>query len=76
MAQALAMQSEQPDNYDGLSFDERIKLLSNSEQQVREQRKQQRLLKAAKLKIHANTGYRLQSATRLEASHDGIPDAM
>lgn len=54
MAQALAMQTEQPGNYDGLSFDERIKLLADSEQHEREERKQQRLLKAAKLKIHAN----------------------
>lgn len=54
MASALAMQSEQPGNYDNLSFEERIGLLTDSEQHEREQRKQQRLLKAAKLKIHAH----------------------
>lgn len=54
MASALAMQTEQPGNYDGLSFDERIQLLADSEQHEREQRKQQRLLKAAKLKINAH----------------------
>lgn len=54
MAQALAMQTEQPGHYDNLSFEERIGLLTDSEQHEREQRKQQRLLKAAKLKIHAN----------------------
>ena len=54
MANALAMQTEQPGNYDSLSFNERIGLLTDSEQHEREQRKQQRLLKAAKLKINAN----------------------
>ncbi len=46
MANALAMQTEQPGNYDALSFDERIQLLADSEQHEREQHKQQRLLKA------------------------------
>jgi len=54
MATALDMQTEQPGNYDNLSFEERIGLLIDSEQHEREQRKQQRLLKAAKLKINAN----------------------
>ena len=36
------------------SFEERIGLLTDSEQHEREQRKQQRLLKSAKLKIHAH----------------------
>ena len=54
MVKALAMQTEQPGNYDNLSFDERLQLLTDSEQHEREQRKQQRLLKAAKLKINAN----------------------
>lgn len=54
MATALAMQTEQPGNYDNLSFEERIGLLTDSEQHEREQRKQQRLLKSAKLKIHAH----------------------
>ncbi len=54
MADALLMQTEQPGNYDNLSFEERIALLATSEQHERESRKQTRLLKAAKLKIHAN----------------------
>ena len=55
MADALTMQHEQPSNYDSLSFMERIQLLTDAEQLEREQRKQQRLLKAAKLKLHATT---------------------
>ncbi|MCK7460010.1 ATP-binding protein [Idiomarina aminovorans] len=54
MAQAVAPQQEQPGTYQGLSFDERLQLLVDSEQQAREQRKQTRLLKAAMLKIAAN----------------------
>lgn len=54
MASALMMQTEQPGNYDSLSFTERLQLLTDSEQYEREQRKKQRLLKAARLKIHAN----------------------
>ena len=40
MANALAMQTEQPSNYDSLSFNERIGLLTDSEQHERERRKQ------------------------------------
>ena len=54
MANALANQIEQPGTYEGLSFDERLQLLTDNESQDREQRKQQRLLKSAKLKIAAN----------------------
>lgn len=54
MAAALQLQSEQPGNYDNLSFEERIAMMADSEQHEREVRKQERLLKAAKLKIHAN----------------------
>ncbi len=53
MANALAMQLEQPGNYDGLSVEQRLQLLTDAEQLDRDQRKQQRLLKAAKLKLHA-----------------------
>ena len=53
MADALRMQDEQPNNYDELSFAERIQLMIDHEQLVREQRKQQRLLKGAKLKLNA-----------------------
>ena len=53
MANALATQHEQPGHYDGVSFDERLQLLSDAEQLERDQRKQERLLKAAKLKLLA-----------------------
>lgn len=51
MANALAQQLEQPNTYDGLSFEERLQLLTDSEAQDRENRKQQRLMKAAKFKL-------------------------
>ena len=54
MATALASQIEQPGTYEGLSFEERLQLLADSEDQDRDQRKQTRLLKAAKFKIAAN----------------------
>jgi len=54
MANALISQIEQPGTYEGLPFDQRLQLLADAEQQDRNQRKQQRLLKAAKLKIAAN----------------------
>ncbi|BBL92463.1 MULTISPECIES: IS21-like element helper ATPase IstB [Vibrio] len=53
MANALADQLEQPGTYEGLSFEQRMQLLADSEQQDRIGRKQQRLLKAAKLKLAA-----------------------
>lgn len=54
MADALLTQIEQPGTYEGLSFEERLQLLTDSEHHDRDQRKQQRLLKAAKFKITAN----------------------
>lgn len=54
MANALASQIEQPGTYEGLSFEERLQLLTDSEDQDRAQRKQSRLLKVAKFKITAN----------------------
>ena len=54
MANALVSQAEQPGTYEALSFEQRLQLLADAEQQERNQRKQQRLLKAAKLKIAAN----------------------
>ena len=54
MANALVNQNEQPGTYEGLSFEARLQLLTDSEQLDRNHRKQQRLLKAAKLKIAAN----------------------
>jgi len=54
MANALVTQQEQPGTYEGLSFAERLQLLADHEQTDRETRKQQRLLKAAQLKIAAH----------------------
>lgn len=54
MASALASQSEQPGTYAGLSFEERLQLLTGHEQHIRDQRKQQRLIKAARFKLSAN----------------------
>lgn len=54
MAHALVSQTEQPGTYEALPFDQRLQLLTDAEQQNRDQRKQQRLLKAARLKIVAN----------------------
>ena len=49
MANALVSQMEQPSTYEGLSFDERLQLLADSEAQDRESRKQKSLHKAARL---------------------------
>lgn len=54
MANAFDRQNEQPSTYDNLSFTERFQLLIDSESNERCDRKQQRLLKAAKFKIAAN----------------------
>ncbi len=54
MATALASQMEQPNTYESLPFEQRLQLLADSEYQDREQRKQQRLLKAAKFTLAAN----------------------
>jgi len=54
MANALILQHEQPGTYQDLPFAERLQLLTDSELLDRNLRKQQRLLKAAKLKIDAN----------------------
>jgi len=54
MANALIAQCDQPGTYEGLPFEQRLQLLTDSEQTERAQRKQQRLVKAAQLKIAAN----------------------
>jgi len=54
MANALLNQVEQPGTYEALCFEERLQLLTDSEQLDRNRRKQQRLLKAARLKLDAN----------------------
>jgi DNA replication protein DnaC len=53
MAQAMLNQAEQPGTYEGLSFNERIQFMIDNELLTREQRKQQRLLRSAKLKLNA-----------------------
>ena len=53
MADALELQWSQPQTYDELSFDERIGLLVNQEVTSRENKRLQRLLKAARFKINA-----------------------
>lgn len=53
MADALQQQLAQPGTYDGLAFSERLSLLVEHEQLSREQRKQTRLVKQARLKLQA-----------------------
>ncbi|WP_428625083.1 IS21-like element helper ATPase IstB [Sedimenticola sp.] len=53
MADALELQWSQPHTYDDLSFDERIGLLINQEVTSRDNKRLQRLLKAARFKITA-----------------------
>lgn len=54
MASALEDQQSQPNTYQALSFLERLQLLLDQECQMREQRKQQRLIHQARLKLHAS----------------------
>ena len=64
MENALQLQSEQPGNYDIISFEERIAMMADSEQLERETRKQERLLKAAKywwVSFYLNTFLLIQS---------------
>ena len=53
MASALQTQLEQPGTYEGLSFAERLQLLADHEEQERNQRKQDRLTRAAQFKLKA-----------------------
>ena len=54
MASALQTQLEQPGTYEGLAFAERLQLLVDHEDQERNQRKQERLIGAAKFKLKAS----------------------
>lgn len=54
MASALEAQLEQIGTYEGLSFIERLSLLADHEQLMREQRKQERLIRQASLKLKAS----------------------
>lgn len=53
MAAALEAQQEQVGTYEGLPFIERLSLLLDQEQLMREHRKQERLVRQAKLKLSA-----------------------
>ena len=53
MASALQTQRDQPGIYEGLSFAERLQLLVDHEDQERNQRKQDRLTRAAHFKLKA-----------------------
>jgi DNA replication protein DnaC len=53
MASALETQQEQPGTYEGLGFIERLRLLLEHEHLMREQRKQDRLIKQARFKLSA-----------------------
>lgn len=54
MAAALQIQLEQPGTYEGLAFNERLQLLVDYEDQERNQRKQERLIRAAQFKLKAH----------------------
>ncbi len=54
MYQALQQQQEQPGHYHDLSFEERLSLLLSVELTQREQRKIERLIKAAKFRLKAH----------------------
>lgn len=54
MAKALQDQLEKSATYDELAFIERIKLLVEHEHLMREQRKQERLIRQARFKLHAS----------------------
>ena len=54
MAGALRTQQEQPGNYEGLAFAERLQLLVDQETLERQQRKQERLIQTAQFKLKAH----------------------
>ena len=69
MADAVQQQLEQASTYEGLPFIERLSLLVEHEQLSREQRKQTRLVKQARLKLQATVQeLDYQSARNLERS--------
>ncbi|MNF60290.1 hypothetical protein D3C85_1516200 [compost metagenome] len=69
MADALQQQLEQVSTYEGLPFIERLSLLVEHEQLSREQRKQARLVKQARLKLQATVQeLDYQSARNLDRS--------
>ncbi len=56
MAEALALQLEQPATYDGLGFTERLSLLVDHEMHCRRRRRQKRLISRAGLRLAATLG--------------------
>lgn len=69
LRQALQTQIDQPQHYQDLSFTERLAHLMQSEQQDRDHRKQQRLIKQAKFKLLATAqGIDYQHPRGLQAS--------
>ena len=54
MAEALQMQLEQVGTYADLAFTERLDLLLDHERQIRQHRKQRRLIRQAKFKLLAD----------------------
>ena len=69
MADAVQQQLEQASTYEGLPFIEQLSLLVEHEQLSREQRKQARLVKQARLKLQATVQeVDYQSARNLERS--------
>ena len=67
MADAVQQQLEHASTYEGLPFIERLSLLVEHEQLSREQRKQTRLVKQARLKLQATVQeLDYQSARNLE----------
>ena len=64
MVDAIKQQQEQPATYSELGFMERLSLLINNELTVRDQRKIDRLLKQAKLRVNAHSNDLNYSAAR------------
>ena len=64
MADAVQQQLEQASTYEGLPFIEQLSLLVEHEQLSREQRKQARLVKQARLKLQATVGAGLPVSTQ------------
>lgn len=70
MASALQTQLDQPGTYAGLAFAERLQLLVDHEDQERNQRKQERLTRAAQFKLKADAkDLDYLSARGLQQSH-------
>ncbi len=70
LAQALEQQLQQPELYRDLSFTQRLELLLDHELQCRHQRRQQRLLRQANLRLQASLNeLDYQPSRNLQRSH-------